>query len=119
MNAQNKAPVVLCIGYIVPTLVERCSLLRANGYEPHPARTHAEALEKLRMHPFPAVVIGHAVPENERIEFIAAARAVNPTAIVILLYWDSIRRAEAADAILCIDNEPMALVQALRDLLAQ
>lgn len=110
---------ILCIGYTAATLAERCKLLRANGYDAHSASTHEEALAKLRERSFPALVIGHAVPERERLEFIAAARALNPDAIVVLLYWDSIRRAEAADAILCIGNGPMALVQALRDLLGQ
>jgi DNA-binding NtrC family response regulator len=112
-------PAVLCIGYTAGTLAERCKLLKANGYDPYSASTREDALAKLRERPYPALVIGHAVPEHERHEFITAARALNPDSIVVLLYWDSIRRAEAADAILCIGNGPMALVQALRDLLGQ
>jgi len=115
----SPGPAILCVGYTPSSLAERCHLLRANGYDAHPAATRDEALEHLRKRPFPALVIGHAVPEHERLEFISAARKLNPDAIVVLLYWDSIRRAEAADAILCIGNGPMALVQALRDLLGQ
>lgn len=119
VDARETSPAILCVGYTAATLTERCKLLRASGYDAHSASSHSEALEKLRQRPYPAMVIGHAVPEHERMEFIAAARALNPDAIVVLLYWDSIRRAEAADAILCIGNGPMALVQALRDLLGQ
>jgi DNA-binding NtrC family response regulator len=119
VDAPESAPAILCVGYTPASLDERCKLLRAHGYDAQLASTHDQALEKLRRRPFPALVIGHAVPEHERMEFIAAARALNPDAIVVLLYWDSIRRAEAADAILCIGNGPMALVQALRDLLAK
>ena len=112
-------PAILCIGYTRNTLEERCDLLRAHGYDAHSASTRDTALQCLSQRPFPALVIGHAVPEHERMEFIQAARHLNPDAIVVLLYWDSIRRAEAADAILCIGNGPMALVQALRDLLGK
>lgn len=119
IDTSETAPAILCVGYTPATLTERCKLLHASGYEAHSASSREEALQKLQGRPFPAVVIGHAVPEPERMEFIAAARELNPDAIVVLLYWDSIRRAEAADAILCIGNGPMALVQALRDLLGQ
>lgn len=117
--AAVERPTVLCVGYTPYTLTERCELLRVNGYAPQPANNREEALGYLRERPFSAVVVGHAVPERERNEFIQAARTLNPDAIVVLLYWDSIRRTEAADAILCIGNGPMALVQALRDLLGQ
>jgi DNA-binding NtrC family response regulator len=94
-------------------------MLRQAGYEVHPAGTADDALTSLHGRPFAAIVIGHAVPENDRLKYIEAARALNPDAIVVLLYWDSIRRTEAADAILCIGNGPMALVQALRELLGR
>lgn len=115
----GEAPSVLCIGYTTETLDQRCQLLARNGYAAHSSSTRDSALGMLRQHPFHALVIGHAVPEPERLEFIRAARALNPEAVVVLLYRDSIRRAEAADAILCIENGPMSLVQALRELLGR
>lgn len=114
-----EAPAVLCIGYTTETLDQRCQLLAQNGYAAHSSSSRESALAMLRQHPFHALVIGHAVPEPERLEFIHAARALNPEAVVVLLYRDSIRRAEAADAILCIENGPMSLVQALRELLGR
>ena len=113
------APAVLCIGYSTETLDTRCKLLSRNGYEAHSSSTRDGALELLQERPFHALVIGHGVPEPERFEFIRAARALNPDAVVVLLYRDSIRRAETADAILCIENGPMSLVQALRELLGR
>ena len=112
-------PAVLCVGYSDETQNPRCDLLRKAGYEVHAARSREEAREQLRKRAFPAVVIGHSVPEEHRHEYIDAARKLNSDAIVVLLYWDSIRRAEKADAILCIGNGPMALVHALRDLLGR
>ena len=69
--------------------------------------------------PYAAVVIGHAIPEGDRVEFIQRARAFNPQAIVVLLYRDSIRRAEAAQAVLSVQNGPLSLVQALNELLGK
>ena len=108
---------MLCIGYTASSVEERCNLLRNAGYNALPASNRDQALHILDERPFAAIIIGHAVPELERQEFIAAARAHNRDAIVVLLYWDSIRSAEAADAILCIGNGPTSLVQAMRDLL--
>ena len=108
---------VLCVGYTVRPLEQRQVLLSHAGYEVSIASSHALALKILRRKPFAAVVIGHTVPETERMDIISAARRQNPDAIVVLLYWDSIRRTEAADAILCIGNGPMSLVQAMRELL--
>jgi hypothetical protein len=112
-------PAVLCIGYTTETLDKRCQLLAQNGYEAHRSSTRDAALGMLHQRAYHALVIGHAVPEPERLEFISAAKALNPEAVVVLLYRDSIRRAEAADAILCIENGPMSLVHALRELLGR
>ena len=119
LGLSTKGPSVLCVGYSDETQNPRCELLRKAGYEVQSARSREEAREQLRKRAFPAVVIGHSVPEEHRHEYIDAARKLNSDAIVVLLYWDSIRRAEKADAILCIGNGPMALVHALRDLLGR
>ncbi len=108
---------VLCIGYVAETFDERCSHLGQSGYRVHPARSRREAENLLRQMPFAALVIGHAIPEADRLEFIRMARALNPQAIVVLLYRDSIRRAEAAQAVLCVENGPTSLVNTLRELL--
>ena len=113
------SPAVLYIGYTVESMDTRCELLAKSGYEAHSSSTRVDALGLLQERPFHALVIGHAVPEPERLEFITAARALNPEAVVVLLYRDSIRRAEAANAILCVENGPMSLVHALRELLGR
>src|SRR5690349_11036124 len=108
---------VLCIGYAAETLDQRCRFLGESGYAVTAAHTRAEAVSLLASQRFAALVIGHAIPESDRLEFIEKGRARNANAIVVLLYRDSIRRAESAQAVLCVENGPLALVQALRELL--
>lgn len=110
---------VLCVGYAAETLDDRCRFLGKNGFAVSPARSRAQAVSLLGEKPYAALVIGHAIPEADRLEFIQRARAFNPQAIVVLLYRDSIRRAEAAQAVLSVQNGPLSLVQALNELLGK
>lgn len=116
--AQPEKIRVLSVGRDPQLLQWRNNLLRRSGYLVTDARTAADAMAALGR-PQDLVIFGHAVPEEERNQIAASARATQPKMKIIMLYLGRIRRAELADAVLSVSGRPEDLLRTIEHLVAQ
>ncbi len=108
---------VLSIGLKKDALAERHRILREAGFEVVSSGVH-EPLEPLASATrFQVAIFGPLVPESERNQ--AAARLVRacPHIRIIMLYEDTIRKAELADAVLNVKISSDDLARTVRYLI--
>ena len=89
---------VLLVGYIAELLQERERTLLAAGYEVIVAQSFATASTIVAQKLFDVAVLGFSVPENERNQLARGIKQANPSAKIIMIYFDSIKNTELADA---------------------
>jgi predicted glycosyltransferase len=106
----------LSFGYLKSTKDHRDQHLKQAGIEVTPTSTVAETLAMLRESAYDVVIVGPAVPQDERDR--VAAFAKTRKARVIFLYKNYINGAESGDALISVDGSAADLVDAVLALTA-
>lgn len=91
---------VLLVGYIRELLEERDQVLRAAGHQPTMASTQEIALQAIEQNTFDVAVLGFSVPEQERNEMARRLSQANPDTRIVMIYFDSVKNTELADALI-------------------
>lgn len=105
---------VLSFGYLKRPLDERNRWLAEAGVQVKPAYTLKEALALTQQGSFDVLIVGPAVPAEERNEVAALARSRNIR--TLFLYKENISGAERGDAIISADGSREDLLEAVRAL---
>jgi DNA-binding NtrC family response regulator len=108
---------VLLVGYIAELLQERERTLRAAGYQVMVSPSFATASTAVAQELFDVAVLGFSVPENERNHLARAIKQANPSAKIIMIYFDSIKNTELADAIIPTTAGPDEILRAVHHIL--
>jgi DNA-binding response OmpR family regulator len=90
---------ILLIGYERDWLEGRRHGLHAAGHTVVCAQTFAHGLRSIQSGKFDVVVLGHAIPQQQRNSLAAAAKKTNGGTRVLVLYSSRVDHAELADAL--------------------
>jgi DNA-binding NtrC family response regulator len=90
---------ILLIGYERDWLSARRRGLHAAGHGVTCAQSFSQALRAIQSGRFDVVVLGHAIPQQQRNALAAAAKKANGGTRVLVLYSARIDHAELADAL--------------------
>jgi DNA-binding response OmpR family regulator len=80
--------------------------LSTAGHSVVPAQNFAEGLRAIQSGKYDVVVLGHAIPRQQRNNLAAAAKKASPLTRVLVLYSARVDQAELADALM--DNTASA-----------
>jgi DNA-binding NtrC family response regulator len=110
------AKTVLSFGYAKVHLMQRHRLLAKHGYDVVSVSDLrlAMSLAEEEATRFSVLVIGHAVPKEERLRLTSSYQTRNPAGKVIFLYRHSIDNAACAAALLSVDGSTDNLIVAIR-----
>jgi DNA-binding NtrC family response regulator len=97
---------ILLIEYVHESLERRRRGLSAAGHTVASAQNLAEGLRAIQSRKFDVVVLGHAIPRQQRNNLAAAAKKASPLTRVLVLYSARVDQAELADALM--DNTASA-----------
>lgn len=109
---------IFLIGYSKELLALRRKRLREVGHAVVTAETLGEALRKLQSGAYDVMVLGQAVPPNQRHSLVATAKRINPRTKVVVLYSATINHAELADALLDAEASVDDLLHAVEYLIS-
>lgn len=106
---------ILSFGYGMKLLGEREQLLKDHGYDVVSISTLADARAEIKKHgqSFFALVVGHAVPDRERLDLARRYRRLNPSGNIVYFYRGRIRYADDATAVLNANYSPSNLLEAI------
>jgi DNA-binding response OmpR family regulator len=90
---------ILLIGYERDWLQGRQRGLLAAGHTVTCAQAFAQGLRSIQSAKFDVVVLGHAIPLQQRNALAAAAKKGNGSTRVLVLYSATVAQAELADAL--------------------
>ncbi|HKD78420.1 MAG TPA: hypothetical protein VKH81_01935 [Candidatus Angelobacter sp.] len=91
---------VLLVGYIRELLEERDHVLRAAGHDSTVAADQQGALQAIQQNIFDVAVLGFSVPDEERNEIARRLIQANTEIRIVMIYFDSVRNTELADALI-------------------
>jgi len=113
---QALPPSVLVFGYSRQALMDRVSVLHEHKYQVIFVSKLASALSLIRKQAtkFAFLVIGHAVPERERLRVARRYKTAKRDGHVIFIYDGHIRNADCASALLSIQGDKHNLLGAIR-----
>ena len=106
---------ILSFGYGMKLLVEREQLLKDHGYDVVSTSTLADARAEIKKHGklFFVLVVGHAVPDRERLDLARRYRKLNASGNIVYFYRGRIRYADDATAVLNANYSPANLLEAI------
>jgi DNA-binding NtrC family response regulator len=110
---------VLLVGYIPELLLERERTLRSAGYEVTVAPSLATAAAAIEREFFAAAVLTFSVPAEDRNQLARALKNVQPEAKILMIYFDSVKNTELADALIPTTASAKELVRAVNHLLRE
>ena len=103
---------ILSISYDETLLFTRELMLRDRRHQVTSALGFHEAREACERGPYDLAVIGHSIPEKDKLDFIAVFRHSNPDAIVIALTRAGERRLKEVDTYV-YPGDPEELLRAI------
>ena len=104
---------VLSVGYVVGPFKQRNAVLAAAGLDVREAMSVKDGIALLDAEDFDVLVLGFALPTEDRNKLARAARKRSPRTRIIMLYDGRIVSAELADAIIGADD-PHQVVETIR-----
>ena len=107
---------VLSFAYSKKPQQEREQELKDAGLDVTAAATASEALALLREDHFDVLIVGQAVPQEERDRVASVAKSCRTR--VVFLYKNSISGAVSGDAVISADTSPHDLIEAVKFLIA-
>lgn len=107
---------VLSFAYLKKPQQEREQELKDAGLDVTVAATAPEALALLREDHFDVLIVGHAVPQEERDRVASVAKSRRTR--VVFIYQNSINGAVSGDAVISADTSPRDLVETVKFLTA-
>jgi len=99
-NARGIMARVLLVGYVRELLEERDHVLRAAGHLPTMALNQQTAFQSIEESTYDVAVLGFGVPEQERNEMALRLTQANAGIRIVMIYFDSIKNTELADALI-------------------
>lgn len=109
---------VLLVGYIVELLQERERAMRDAGHVVTVAGAFATAATTIQRDLFDVAVLGFSIPDSERNRLAHAIKQANPATKIIMIYFDSIKNTELADALLQTTAGAEGVLRAINHLLS-
>ena len=106
---------VLLIGTYPVLLAQRQHAFESAGYEVKVSSV-SQAFRVIERQQFDAVILGHAIDEQERARLTSATTKKQHSCKVVCLYLGSIRNAEAANAVLQVTSPVEDLVRVVDEL---
>lgn len=113
IKTRSRKGAILYFGYAIPILQQRTKTLHEAGYLVANASNVRSALGLIHKgkRDFAVLIIGERVPESERLQVSRAFRQWCPAGVIIVFYRDSVKNADAADALLDANRIPDSLVE--------
>lgn len=108
---------VLLVGYIPEFLQERERTFQAAGYEVAIASSFATAATAIEQRQFDVAVLGFSVPQEERNQLARAVKHASPGTKIIMIYFNSTKDTELADALMQTGASAEEMVRAVNHLL--
>jgi DNA-binding response OmpR family regulator len=101
---------ILSVGVLQNPLRVRNQALRGAGFEVSSCTSIAVAESLFKKNPYRAVIIGHGIRTNRRVELAMFLRENSATVKIVFLYIGSIGQAELADAVVSVEDTAQNLV---------
>ncbi len=118
LRKPQKKAIVLNIGVSQKHLVRREAILRDGGLAVASASVE-QALATAAQHDVQLAIFGHLVHPSDRLKISIALRRQNPRVRLVVMYDDSAKQTETADAVLRINVPPADLVHTVQYLLCE
>lgn len=91
---------ILLVEFLHESLERRQRGLCTAGHSVTSAQNFSQGLRAIQSGRYDVVVLGHAIPQQQRNRLAATAKKANPLTRVLLLYSAPVEHAELADALI-------------------
>lgn len=91
---------ILLVEYVHESLERRQRGLSTAGHSVKSASNFEEGLSAIQSGKYDVVVLGHAIPQQQRNHLAESAKKINPLTRVLVLYSAPVAHAELADALI-------------------